>query len=85
MNAVINIGIHRDRISYTRSIYHAALYVLHKNNKVSTNYIVIEPRHKKPEFLPMRKHRRSNCTADQRICFRYTDGTFPLLLKFESF
>ena len=23
------------------------------------------------------------CTADQRLCFRYSDGTTPLLLKSE--
>ena len=27
---------------------------------------------------------RSNCTADQRLCFRYTDSTIPLLPKSES-
>ena len=26
----------------------------------------------------------SNCTADQRLCSRYTDSTIPLLLKSES-
>ena len=26
---------------------------------------------------------RSNCEADQRLCFRYTDSTNPLLLKSE--
>ena len=26
---------------------------------------------------------RSNCEADQRLCFRYSDGTIPLLLKSE--
>ena len=26
---------------------------------------------------------RSNCKADQRLCFRYSDSTFPLLLKSE--
>ena len=26
---------------------------------------------------------RSNCEADQRLCFRYTDSTISLLLKFE--
>ena len=26
---------------------------------------------------------RSNCEADQRLCFRYTDSTIPLLLKLE--
>ena len=25
----------------------------------------------------------SNCEADQRLCFRYTDSTFPLLSKFK--
>ena len=25
----------------------------------------------------------SNCKADQRLCFRYTDSTIPLLLKTE--
>ena len=24
---------------------------------------------------------RSNCEADQRLCFRYTDSTIPLLSK----
>ena len=24
---------------------------------------------------------RSNCEADQRLCFRYSDSTIPLLLK----
>ena len=24
---------------------------------------------------------RSNCEADQRLCFRYTDSTLPLLFK----
>ena len=26
---------------------------------------------------------RSNCEADQRLCFRYMDSTFPLLLESE--
>ena len=26
---------------------------------------------------------RSNCEADQRLCFRHTDSTIPLLLKSE--
>ena len=28
---------------------------------------------------------RSNCEADQRLCFRYTDSTFPLLSKTQNF
>ena len=26
---------------------------------------------------------RSNCEADQRVCFRYTDSAIPLLYKFK--
>ena len=26
---------------------------------------------------------RSNCEADQRLCFRYSDSTVPFLLEFE--
>ena len=26
---------------------------------------------------------RSNCEADQRLCFRYSDSTIPLVLKSE--
>ena len=28
---------------------------------------------------------RSNCAADQRLCFRYMDSTIPLLSKSENF
>ena len=28
---------------------------------------------------------RSNCEADQRLCFRYSDSTFPLLPKSKNF
>ena len=27
----------------------------------------------------------SNCEADQRLCFRYTDSTIPLLSKIQNF
>ena len=37
-----------------------------------------EPRREKTGFLHMRKQRRE---TDQRLCFRYTDSTSPLLPK----
>ena len=40
-----------------------------------------EPRHEKTGFLHMRKQRLRS--ADQRLCFRYTDSTIPLLSKSE--
>ena len=48
-----------------------------------------EPHREKTGLLPMRKQRRrsasarGNREADQRLCFRYTDSTIPLLLKSE--
>ena len=40
-----------------------------------------EPRHEKTNILHKRK--QSNREADQRLVFRYTDTTVPLLHKFE--
>ena len=45
---------------------------------VTASSLTIEPHREKTGFLPMRKQRRRS--ADQRLCFRYTDSTFPLLL-----
>ena len=40
---------------------------------------------KKPDFCPCENkdadQLRSNCEADQHLCFRYTDSTISLLLK----
>ena len=42
---------------------------------------------RKPEFCLCENkgadQLRSNCEADQRLCFHYTDSTLPLLLKSE--
>ena len=46
----------------------------------------IEPPHQKTDNLHMQKQRRrSACEADQRLCFRYTDSTIPLLSKSKLF
>ena len=46
-----------------------------------------EPRHKKADFCLCENkgpdQLRSNCEADQRICFRYTDSALSLLIKSE--
>ena len=49
---------------------------------------VNEPRHEKTVFFAYAKTKdadqlRSNCAADQRLCFRHTDSTIPLLPKSE--
>ena len=47
----------------------------------------IEPHREKTGFLPMQNkgtdQLRSNCEADQRLCFGYTDSIISLLLKSE--
>ena len=37
----------------------------------------------KQKSLVMRKSAFCNCAADQRLCFRYTDCTIPLIHKFK--
>ena len=48
---------------------------------------IIEPRHEKTQFCLCENKAadqlRSNCKADQRLCFRYTDSTISLLHKSE--
>ena len=55
---------------------------------------LFEPPHEKTNNLHMRKQRRRSASrlpdqlrgkreADQRLCFRYSDSTIPLLLKAE--
>ena len=45
------------------------------------DFTSVEPHHEKTGLLNVRKQ---NCTADQRLCFRYTDSTIPLLRKSED-
>ena len=45
--------------------------------------VTIEPRHETTGFLHMRKQRRRSASRYQRLCFRYTDSTLPLLPKSE--
>ena len=49
--------------------------------------VLDEPLHKKTNNLHLRKQIAdqpcSNCTADQRLCFRSIDSVIPLLLKSE--
>ena len=57
-------------------------------NSFDCGYILIfEPCREKTGFLHMRKQDadqiRGNREADQRLCFRYSDSTIPLLPKSE--
>ena len=50
------------------------------------NLKIFEPRREKTGFLHMRKQRRRSASrlhreADQRLWFRFTDSTIPLLPK----
>ena len=50
-------------------------------------WILFEPRHEKPGFCICENkdadQLRGEREADQRLCFRYTDSTIPLLPKSE--
>ena len=53
-----------------------------------TNNMSYESRHEKTGFLHICENKdadqlRGNREADQRLCFRYTDSTIPLLSKSE--
>ena len=57
-----------------------------KTEYLMTILIEYEPLHEKQLFLHMRKKAQISCAvlADQRLCFRFIDGTNPLLLKSEN-
>ena len=40
---------------------------------------------RKPDFCLCENKGASNCEADQRLCFRYSDSTVPLVLKSKIF
>ena len=58
----------------------------HSEGKNKTDLLENEPPYGKTNNLHMRKQRRRSASrlnreADQRLCFRYTDSTIPLLSK----
>ena len=66
--------------------YTASCFRLKKNN---INYYVSHSLRKPAKCLGENKDAdqlRGNCEADQRLCFRYTDSTLPLLFnpKFQA-
>ena len=69
--------------------YYIFLYSYHQINDTSSFHCLLHMRSvmRKPAFYLCEKKGTdqlcSNCTADQCLCFRYTDSTFPLLLKYE--
>ena len=66
---------------------HAGSVVADVKVEVSGNGIAQEvsilfgPPHGKINNMHRRKQRRSNCEADQHLCFRYMDSKIPLLSK----
>ena len=54
---------------------------------VVARLVACEPRREKTDFLHLRNkdadQLRGNPEADQRLCFRYTDNTIPVLPKSE--
>ena len=64
--------------AYLPSVLHIIIYI---------SYIKSESRYEKTDFCICENkdadQLRSNCAADQRLCFRNTDGTIPLRSKSE--
>ena len=56
--------------------------LLYQDGGFKSSVTLFEPFHEKTGFLHMRKQ-RGNREADQRLCFRYTDNTIPVLPKYE--
>ena len=64
-------------------------YLLHQKHVTvffsTTLFALFEPRHEKTRYSSLQNKDADqlcrNCTADQRLCFRYTDSTIPLLPK----
>ena len=73
-----------DQVARMHRVIYASIVPISMNRTV---LLTLELRHEKTWFLHMRKkvadQLRSNCTADQRLCFRYIDSTIPLLSKSE--
>ena len=65
----------------------ARLTPVKNQNNLALVGFSFEPRREKTGFMHMRKQRRRSASryreADQRLCFRYTDSTIPLLPKSE--
>ena len=62
---------------------------INKNTSAGFCEALYEPRYEKTGFLHMRIQRRRSASrnreADQRLCFRYTDSTIPLLPIYTKF
>ena len=65
-------------------MFHKHIFKLPFEMDTKIKLSINEPHDEKNRFLPMLKQRRSSASADQRLCFRYTDSTIPLLLKYET-
>ena len=72
------------QLCYSHSVEHSGLVVEREiPYVVSEQDTLNEPPHGKTNNLHRRKQRRSNCEADQRLCFHYSDSAIPLLLKYK--
>ena len=77
-------------ICYNRYAYGTKIIIENRRNHRRYNQFLViiqfEPRHKKKQDSCLCENKgadqhRSNCDADQRLCFRYTDSTVPLHFK----
>ena len=55
----------------------------HSFNLLLQSQVSYEPRYEKTGFLHICENKDADQLRGQRLCFRYTDSTSPLLPKFE--
>ena len=72
----------REKIQATRR-QHVEYFAKDGGIVANMDAVTFAPRHEKTGFLHMRNKAadqlRSNCAADQRLCFCYVDSAIPLL------
>ena len=71
----------RERERSICNIIFCGIVEIQLHEYIVIDFTSVEPHHEKTGFLNVRKQ---NCTADQRLCFRYTDSTILLLRKSED-
>ena len=94
VDAVIFVFSLENEVSF-QSVYTFYAKMAHFRNTAEIPLILVGTQGKNQMSLAMRKpdfclgenkgtdQLRSHCEADQRLCFRYTDSTIPLLLRSE--
>ena len=82
---MLTLKINKEKTHSTVPVGHCQTYLRNPRIRLSNSVAHMSCAMRKPDFcLGENKgadQLRSNCEADLRLCFRYTDSTIPLLFK----